>query len=197
MTTTRTISEAAIVPNRADGIVSQRDGIPFKAARERLMVEVETAPLPAGRRREALYLDRALELFREHPGLLLWTQVRWLPELMLGTGAAGLSARLGLQPEPGRSAVPALALSALAGAHLPALTSWPGWRRACLRHATIPSATQACWQRPASGGRASHPAPSQTASPGRSAGPATGRGLNSWPAPSAWTPWPVPHARDG
>ncbi|MCM2254722.1 MAG: glycosyltransferase family 39 protein [Vicinamibacteria bacterium] len=103
--------------SRGSDIVSQRDGLPFRAARTRLETEVETAPLPSGRRRESLYLDRALELFTAHPGLLLWTQVRWLPELMLGTGAAGLTARLGLA-EPGGQTVSSMTLSAAAAMHL-------------------------------------------------------------------------------
>jgi hypothetical protein len=71
----------------------------------------------------------------------------------------------------------------------------PDWQRACLRHATTPSVTQACWQPPVHGARASHPAPNKGMA--RSASPATGRGPNSSPAPSASTPWPVPPARGG
>lgn len=103
--------------SRGADILSQRDGVPFAAARARLVHEIETATVPPGTRRESLYLARALELFRAHPGLLLWTQVRWLPELMLGTGAAGLTARLGLA-EPGGQTVSSMTLSAAAAIHL-------------------------------------------------------------------------------
>jgi hypothetical protein len=103
--------------SRGGDIVSQREGIPFAEARERLMHEVTERERRTGQKEDALYLRTGLALAAEHPWLFLRTQVRWLPELLLGTGAAPLLDSMGLGGGAGAEA-PALAIRALSVVHL-------------------------------------------------------------------------------
>jgi hypothetical protein len=57
-----------------------------------------------GRPAERLYARAARALVARHPILFLKTQVRWLPELLLGTGAAGVSLAFDLGDGPDRRA---------------------------------------------------------------------------------------------
>lgn len=81
--------------SRGADVVAQRDGIPVARARADLARSIVEAERRTGVPQDRLYLRAALELVRRHPGLFLATQIRWLPELVLGTGAASLPA-LGL-----------------------------------------------------------------------------------------------------
>jgi 4-amino-4-deoxy-L-arabinose transferase-like glycosyltransferase len=76
--------------SRGADIVAQRDGISPAVARERLQREVDEQASRSAVPVESLYGTRALALITAHPLLFLGTQWRWLPELMTGTGAAGL-----------------------------------------------------------------------------------------------------------
>jgi 4-amino-4-deoxy-L-arabinose transferase-like glycosyltransferase len=90
---------------RGADVVAQRDGIPVALARENLARSMAEAERQTGVPRGRLYLGAVLGLVSRHPGLFLATQLRWLPELLLGTGAAGLPA-LGLDAahDPGERA---------------------------------------------------------------------------------------------
>jgi 4-amino-4-deoxy-L-arabinose transferase-like glycosyltransferase len=79
---------------RGADIIAQRDRIPVEQARAQLRSLARAEPGDT-RSRENRQLRAALGLIAQHPILFLRTQVRWLPELLLGTGAAGLSAALG------------------------------------------------------------------------------------------------------
>lgn len=104
--------------SRGADVVAQRDGIPVARAREDLARSIAETARQTGVSQDRLYLRAAWELIRGHPGLFLATQLRWLPELLLGTGAASLPA-LGLEPgdEPGERAALGI-LSSAAAAHL-------------------------------------------------------------------------------
>jgi 4-amino-4-deoxy-L-arabinose transferase-like glycosyltransferase len=80
---------------RGADIVAHRDGIPFEKARADMWQEIEVLEKQKGVPRERLYLRAGLDLVARHPVLFLATQVRELPSLMLGTGAAGLNVSLG------------------------------------------------------------------------------------------------------
>jgi 4-amino-4-deoxy-L-arabinose transferase-like glycosyltransferase len=82
--------------SRGGDIVAQRDGVPFQEARAELSRGIAEEASRTGAREESLYLRPALELIARHPLLFLRTQVRWLPELLVGTGAAPLAGRMGL-----------------------------------------------------------------------------------------------------
>ena len=74
------------------------------------------------------YGRAAAALISRHPILFLKSQARWLPELLVGTGAAGVSLALGLDAplHPGRRAVGAL-VSAAAALHLVLLYAGAAW----------------------------------------------------------------------
>jgi 4-amino-4-deoxy-L-arabinose transferase-like glycosyltransferase len=76
--------------SRGGDVVAQRDGIPVERAREELARKIAEASRQTGVPEDRLYLRAALDLVIRHPGLFLATQLRWLPELLLGTGAASL-----------------------------------------------------------------------------------------------------------
>jgi 4-amino-4-deoxy-L-arabinose transferase-like glycosyltransferase len=84
--------------SRGADVLAQRDGTSYREAREGLEAEIGEASRREGRRPESLYLGAAVSLIARHPLLFLWTQVRWLPELLLGTGAIGIEERTGLGP---------------------------------------------------------------------------------------------------
>ena len=86
--------------SRGADIVARRDGTSFEAARAQLADSIEAEAKRTGRPAERLYARAALDLVARHPILFLETQVRWLPELLLGTGAAGVTLALDLD-EPG------------------------------------------------------------------------------------------------
>ena len=81
---------------RAVDILVQRDGIPVEQARAEIRSLTQSGQ-GGNLSKEDHQLRIALGLIAQHPLLFLWTQVRWLPELLLGTGAAGLSAALRLE----------------------------------------------------------------------------------------------------
>jgi 4-amino-4-deoxy-L-arabinose transferase-like glycosyltransferase len=81
---------------RGADIVAHRDGISYEEARTRLWHSIEERESREGVPRERLYLRAGLALAARHPFLFLETQVRELPSLMLGTGAAGVSQALGI-----------------------------------------------------------------------------------------------------
>ena len=81
---------------RGIDIIVQRDGLPVEQARARMRSLTE-AEHGENLSRDERQLRVALRLIAQNPMLFLWTQVRWLPELLLGTGAAGLSVALGLE----------------------------------------------------------------------------------------------------
>ena len=133
--------------SRGGDIVSQRDGVPFELARAGLMREVVTTAQRTGEREDTLYLREGVALVARHPMLFLRTQVRWLPELLLGTGAAPLLDSMGLGarggPGPARAATVIRALSVLhllvtyaafAWAVFTAARSAEGSHRASARH---------------------------------------------------------------
>ena len=75
---------------RGADIVAQRDGISAPEARARILQTLREAEINSRVSMKDLYASEAWALIRAHPALFLKTQWRWLPELMLGTGAAGL-----------------------------------------------------------------------------------------------------------
>jgi hypothetical protein len=103
---------------RGADVVAQRDGIPVARAREDLARSIAEAERQTGVPQDRLSFRAALELVSRHPGLFLATQLRWLPELLLGTGAASLPV-LGLDAahDPGKRAALRI-LSSAAAVHL-------------------------------------------------------------------------------
>jgi 4-amino-4-deoxy-L-arabinose transferase-like glycosyltransferase len=101
--------------SRGSDVLAQRDGISPGEARERLAGAIAAEAGRTGVATDRLYLPAALDLIGRHPFLFAATQARWLPELLLGTGAAGLTVPLGLDPtsDPSRRAA-RWALSGLA-----------------------------------------------------------------------------------
>jgi 4-amino-4-deoxy-L-arabinose transferase-like glycosyltransferase len=88
--------------SRGADIVAQRDGMSFAAARIQLTRRIEEEAQRTGRPVDRLYAGAALDLIARHPILFLKTQVRWLPELLLGTGAAAVDQALDLDRTAGR-----------------------------------------------------------------------------------------------
>jgi 4-amino-4-deoxy-L-arabinose transferase-like glycosyltransferase len=118
--------------SRGADIVARRDGTSFEAARAQLADSIEAEAKRTGRPAERLYARAALGLVARHPLLFLETQVRWLPELLLGTGAAGVSLALDLEEagHPARRAA-GLLVSAAGALHLLLLyagAAWGLWR---------------------------------------------------------------------
>jgi 4-amino-4-deoxy-L-arabinose transferase-like glycosyltransferase len=114
--------------SRGADIVARRDGTSFEAARAQLADSIEAEAERTGRPAERLYARAALDLVARHPILFLETQVRWLPELLLGTGAAGVTLALDLDGpgHPARRAVGWL-VSAAAALHLLLLYAGAAW----------------------------------------------------------------------
>ncbi len=104
--------------SRGSDILAQRDGISVEVARAQLLQSIDDEVKRTGRPAERLYARAALALVARHPILFLKTQVRWLPELLLGTGAAGLSLAFDLGDGPDRPRAWWWALSAGAALHL-------------------------------------------------------------------------------
>jgi hypothetical protein len=77
--------------SRGSDIIAQRDGTSIEAARAQLTRSIEDGVKRTGLPPERLYAGAAFALVARHPVLFLNTQVRWLPELLMGTGAAGVS----------------------------------------------------------------------------------------------------------
>jgi 4-amino-4-deoxy-L-arabinose transferase-like glycosyltransferase len=90
--------------SRGSDILAQRDGISVEVARAQLTQSIDDEVKRTGRPAERLYAQAALALVARHPILFLKTQVRWLPELLLGTGAAGVSLAFDLADGPDRRA---------------------------------------------------------------------------------------------
>jgi 4-amino-4-deoxy-L-arabinose transferase-like glycosyltransferase len=90
--------------SRGSDILAQRDGTSVEVARARLTQSIDDEGKRTGRPAERLYARAALALVARHPILFLKTQVRWLPELLLGTGAAGVSLAFDLGDGPDRGA---------------------------------------------------------------------------------------------
>jgi 4-amino-4-deoxy-L-arabinose transferase-like glycosyltransferase len=88
--------------SRGSDILAQRDGISVEVARAQLTQSIDDEVKRTGRPAERLYARAALALVARHPILFLKTQVRWLPELLLGTGAAGVSLAFDLADRPDR-----------------------------------------------------------------------------------------------
>jgi hypothetical protein len=88
--------------SRGADIVAQRDGMSYAAARIQLTRTIEEEAQRTGRPVDRLYAGAALDLISRHPVLFLKTQVRWLPELLLGTGAAAVDQALDLDRTAGR-----------------------------------------------------------------------------------------------
>jgi hypothetical protein len=103
-------------------------------ARARLLQSIHDEMIRTGRPAERLYAQAALALVARHPILFLKTQVRWLPELLLGTGAAGLSLAFDLdQPGHPGGRVAAAVIGVFAALHLLLLYAGAGcglWRMA-------------------------------------------------------------------
>jgi 4-amino-4-deoxy-L-arabinose transferase-like glycosyltransferase len=118
---------------RGADIIAQRDGIPVEEARARLrsLNQAEQGALP----KEDRQLQIAFGLIAQHPLLFLWTQIRWLPELLLGTGAAGLALALGLDDSSDLPHRLASVTTAFAAAlHLLALYAGMAWCLWCARN---------------------------------------------------------------
>jgi len=118
--------------SRGSDIVARRDGTTLEAARAQLTDAIEAEAKRTGRPPERLYTRAALALVARHPLLFVETQVRWLPELLLGTGAAGMSLALDLDRpgHPARRAARGL-VSVAAALHLLLLyagAAWGVWR---------------------------------------------------------------------
>jgi 4-amino-4-deoxy-L-arabinose transferase-like glycosyltransferase len=125
--------------SRGSDIVARRDGSSYESARAQLTEAIEAEAQRTGRPAERLYARAALALVARHPILFLETQVRWLPELLLGTGAAGVSLALdlGSPGPPARRAAGGL-VSAAAALHLLLLYAGAAWgvRRMCRESAS-------------------------------------------------------------
>jgi 4-amino-4-deoxy-L-arabinose transferase-like glycosyltransferase len=118
--------------SRGSDIVARRDRTSLEAARAQLTRSIEAEAQRTGRPPERLYARAAALLVARHPILFLETQVRWLPELLLGTGAAGVALALDLDAagSPARRAAGWL-VSAAAALHLLLLyagAAWGAWR---------------------------------------------------------------------
>jgi 4-amino-4-deoxy-L-arabinose transferase-like glycosyltransferase len=99
--------------SRGADIVAQRDGTSFADARTRLTRAIEAEARRTGQPAERLYARAALDLVAKHPLLFLKTQVRWLPEFLLGTGAASVVVALELdQTSAGRVVAGVVAVGA-------------------------------------------------------------------------------------
>jgi len=114
--------------SRGSDILVQRDGTSFEAARAQLTASIEDEAKRTGQPAERLYARAAAALIARHPILFLRSQARWLPELLLGTGAAGVSLALGLDA-PGHAGGRAAAglVSAAAATHLLLLYAGAAW----------------------------------------------------------------------
>ncbi|HEU0108835.1 MAG TPA: glycosyltransferase family 39 protein [Vicinamibacteria bacterium] len=104
--------------SRGSDILAQHDGTAVEVARAQLLQSLDDEVKRTGRPAERLYARAALALVARHPILFLKTQVRDLPELLLGTGATGLSLALDLADGPDRPRVWWWALNAGAALHL-------------------------------------------------------------------------------
>jgi len=114
--------------SRGSDILAQRDGTSLQAARAELGASIKDEARRTGQPVERRYARAAAALIVRHPILFLKSQARWLPELLLGTGAAGVSLALGLDatPDLGRRAAGGL-VSAAAAAHLLLLYAGAAW----------------------------------------------------------------------
>ncbi|HET6900446.1 MAG TPA: glycosyltransferase family 39 protein [Vicinamibacteria bacterium] len=113
--------------SRGSDILAQRDGTSFEAARAELTASIEDEAKRTGQPAERHYARAAAALIARHPVLFLKSQARWLPELLLGTGAAGVSLALGLEgADPGRRAA-AWLVSAAAALQLALLYAGAAW----------------------------------------------------------------------
>ncbi len=114
--------------SRGSDILAQRDGTSFEAARAVLTASIEEEAKRTGQPAERHYARAAAALIARHPVLFLKSQARWLPELLLGTGAAGASLALGLDDAPGPARRVARGLvSAAAGLQLALLYAGAAW----------------------------------------------------------------------
>jgi 4-amino-4-deoxy-L-arabinose transferase-like glycosyltransferase len=126
--------------SRGSDIVARRDGTSLEAARALLRDSIEAEAQRTGRPVERLYARAAAVLVARHPVLFLETQARWLPELLLGTGAAGVSEALDLDA-PGHPArrVARVLVSAAAALHLLLLYAGAVWGLGRMRGETAPA----------------------------------------------------------
>jgi 4-amino-4-deoxy-L-arabinose transferase-like glycosyltransferase len=104
--------------SRGSDILAQRDGTSVEVARAWLTQSIDDEGKRTGRPAERLYARAALALVASHPILFLKTQVRWLPELLLGTGAAGVSLAFDFGDGPDRARAWWWAVRAGAALHL-------------------------------------------------------------------------------
>jgi hypothetical protein len=121
-----------VYASRGSDIVAQRDGTTIEAARAQLAQSIEDEVKRTGVPAERLYARAAFALVAQHPILFLKTQLRWLPELLLGTGAAGVALAFDLDgPRRAWRGAASSAVAAGAALHLLVLyvaAAWGLWR---------------------------------------------------------------------